>query len=361
MLMYTGLAIAVIAFFVLSFLNTSVFGAEPKEEDLNHSENFKNGIFHNHSHTEVVRPGASYFEMIKDLLNKPKNNTPNKLVGVVKSNLLQIQNNEDSLIWFGHSSYLLIVDGKKILVDPVFNNASPIPLFGKPYPASHIYQPEDFPEIDLILISHDHYDHLDEKAIKKLIPKTKHFLTSLGVDAHLKHWGVSADKITTLDWGQVFNYEGLKFTAAPARHFSGRKFKKGNTLWSSFVLNTATQQIYLGGDSGYDEHFKLIGAQYGIFDLAILECGQYGRDWPKIHMLPEEMIKAATELNVKKLIPVHWGKFSLASHPWTEPVERALKAGLNTELDIYTPQIGEVLYFKNKNQTKRWWKEIDFS
>jgi L-ascorbate metabolism protein UlaG (beta-lactamase superfamily) len=359
MLMYTSLAIAVIAFFVLTYLNSSVFGAEPNEEDLKHSENFKDGVFHNQSLTEMMRPGASYLELIKDLLNKPKNNTPNNPIAVVNTDLTQISTTEPSFIWFGHSSYLLIIDGKRILVDPVLHQASPVALFGKPYPATHFYESADFPELDLIIISHDHYDHLEEKTIKSLIPKTKHFLTSLGVDAHLKHWGIPAEKITTLDWHQEFSLEGLKFTAAPARHFSGRKFKRGNTLWSSFILKTATQQIYLGGDSGYDEHFKLLGEQYGVFDLAILECGQYGRDWPNIHMLPEEMMKAAGELNAKKLIPVHWGKFSLAFHPWTEPVERALKAGENTTIDIYTPQIGEVLLFNQANQTKKWWREME--
>ena len=359
MIMYIGLTIAVIAFFILSFFNTSVFGAEPKEEDLNHSKNFRDGVFHNQSLTEMMRPGASYVGMIRDLLNKPKNNTPDKPIEVIKTNLLQINSAEPYLIWFGHSSYLLVVDGKKILVDPVFNNASPLSFFGKPYPATFNYQAEDFPEIDLILISHDHYDHLDEIAVKRLIPKTKHFLTSLGVDAHLKHWGVAAEQITALDWEQEFSFEGLKFTAAPARHFSGRKFKRGNTLWSSFILKTATQQIYLGGDSGYDQHFKLIGQQYGPFDLVILECGQYGKDWPKIHLLPEEMIKAATELKAKKLVPVHWGKFSLAFHPWTEPIERALKAAENIEIDIYTPQIGELLHFNEINQTKKWWRAIN--
>ncbi|MDA9555726.1 MBL fold metallo-hydrolase [Pelobium sp.] len=356
--MYIGLAIAVIAFCILSYFNSSVFGGEPKVEDLNHSKNFRDGIFHNQNFTQVMRADASYLDMIKNLLRKPKDNDPNTPLPVVKTNLHELNNQEAGIIWFGHSSYLLLVDGKKILVDPVFHNASPVALFGKPYAYSHNYQIEDFPEIDIVLISHDHYDHLDYKAIKKLIPKTKHFITSLGVDAHLKHWGVSSSKITTLDWHQEFTLDGLKFTAAPARHFSGRKFKRGNTLWSSFILKTSNQQIYLGGDSGYDTHFEEIGRQYGPFDLAILECGQYGKDWPNIHMLPEEMLTAAKELNTKKLIPVHWGKFSLAFHPWTEPIERALKAAESHEIQLFTPKIGEVLNFNTDVATDKWWRSI---
>ena len=356
MVMYIGLAIAVIALLVLTFLNTSVFGAEPNPEDLKRSSNFIDNIFHNQSPTPVIREGASYFKLILDLLNKPKNNSPSEAIEVVQTDLKNLPNNEPTFIWFGHSSYLLSVDGKKILVDPVFHNAFPVPNFVKPYAYSYQYQVEDFPEIDVLVITHDHYDHLDEKAIKKLIPKTKHFVTSLGVDAHLKHWGIESEKITVLDWEETILMDGLQFTAAPARHFSGRKFKRGNTLWSSFILKTSNQQIYLGGDSGYDTHFKKIGEKYGSFDLAILECGQYGKDWPFIHMTPEEMIFAASELNTKKLIPVHWGKFSLAFHSWTEPVERALKAAENTGIEVLTPKIGEALTFSQFIKTEKWWR-----
>lgn len=353
--MYIGLAIAVIALLVLTFLNTSVFGAEPNVEDLKHSKNFKEGVFHNQSPTVMLKEGATFLKLIIDLLNKPKNNTPSEAIEVIKTDLKNLTN-EPTFIWFGHSSYLLCIDGKKILVDPVFNNASPVSFFGKPYDYTYQYQIEDFPEIDIVVITHDHFDHLDEKAIKKLIPKAKYFITSLGVDAHLKHWGVASEKISVLDWDETILIDGLKFTAAPTRHFSGRKFKRGNTLWSSFILKTGHQQIYLGGDSGYDSHFKVIGKKFGEFDLAILECGQYGKDWPQIHMTPEEMITAAAELNTKKLIPVHWGKFSLAFHPWTEPIERALSAAQHKEIDIYTPKIGEPLNYTQINETKPWWR-----
>ena len=357
MVMYIGLAIAVIALLVLTFLNTSVFGADPNNDDLKHSKHFRDGVFHNQSPTVMMREGASYFKLIKDFINKPKNNTPKNPIEVIQTDLKNLPSNESCLVWFGHSSYLLCVEGKKILVDPVFHNASPIPFFGKPYDYTYQYQVDDFPEIDILLITHDHYDHLDEKAIKNLIPKTKHFVTSLGVDAHLKHWGISAEKISALDWDETILINELQITAAPARHFSGRKFKRGNTLWSSFILKTTNQQIYLGGDSGYDTHFKKIGEKYGSFDLAILECGQYGEDWPHIHMTPEDMIIAATKLNTKKLIPVHWGKFSLALHPWTEPVERALAAAENTEVEVFTPKIGELLLFNQENNTQKWWNK----
>lgn len=356
--MYIGVVIAIIALLILTFFNTSVFGADPNPDGLKHSINFKNGVFTNQSPTSVMREGASYLELLKDFINKPKNNTPSKPIEVVETDLKNLCTKEPIIIWFGHSTYLLCVDGKKILVDPVFHNAFPIPIFVKPYPYTYQYRIEDFPVIDVVLISHDHYDHLDEKAIKELIPKTKHFITSLGVDAHLKHWGIPAERISVLDWEQSVSIDGFKFTAAPARHFSGRKFNRGNTLWSSFILKTIHQQIYLGGDSGYDSHFKKIGDEYGAFDLVILECGQYGKDWPNIHMLPEEMIKAATELNTKKLIPVHWGKFSLALHPWTEPIERALIAAKNTEIEVLTPKIGEVLAFDEANRTEEWWKNL---
>lgn len=359
--MYFLLLIFALAIFAYYFLNSAVFGNDPLSETssrIKSSVNYKNGSFQNQSPTEVMRVGASYFEMIKNFLNKPKDTEPAESIKTIKTDLKNFNPTEPAIIWFGHSSYILFIDGKKILVDPVFTGASPVPFFGQPFIYTENYHPEDFPELDLIIITHDHYDHLDYKSITKFIPKTKHFLTPLGVDAHLIKWGANASNITSLDWYESIEIENISYTATPARHFSGRKFKRGNTLWSSYVLKTDSLSIYLGGDSGWDKHFQEIGKNYGPFDLAILECGQYGDDWPNIHMFPNEVLKASEELNSKKLLPVHWGKFSLALHSWTASIDGLLEIAEENNPEIFTPQIGEPLYINQENKTSTWWKNI---
>lgn len=357
MLIYTGLAIALVAFVVLSFLNRSVFGVEPNQSDFEHLQNFHNETFQNQSPTPMMTEDGSYPKIIKEMLNKPKDVNPAKTIKVIKTDLKSIRLTENGIAWFGHSSYLLIVDGKRILVDPVFYRASPVSLFGKPYKMSYEYLPEDFPEIDILVITHDHYDHLDYKAIKQLKPKVKNVITSKGVDGHLKLWGFKPTQLIALNWEDKAIVDGLEFVCLPARHFSGRKFKRGQTLWSSFILKTPNTKIYLGGDSGYDKHFKTIGENHGPFDLAILECGQYGKYWPLIHMLPEETLQASKDLKAESLLPVHWGKFSLSTHPWTAPVERLLTANADKLQQIFTPRIGEFLQFGLENKTGNWWRD----
>lgn len=341
------------------FLTSAVFGHAPDLDTLvriKNSVNYKNGSFQNQSPTEVMRSEGSYFRLLKDFLNKPEDTEPDKAIKIVKTDLKKFNPTEPTIIWFGHSSYLLYVDGKKILVDPVFSGASPVPFFGQAFKYTENYHPEDFPEIDLIIITHDHYDHLDYKSILKLIPKTKHFLTPLGVESHLIKWGVDSGNITSLDWYESTDVANINITATPARHFSGRKFKRGNTLWASYVLKTNNKKIYLGGDSGWDKHFLEIGSKYGPFDLAILECGQYGDDWPNIHMFPNEVLLATKQLNAEKLLPVHWGKFSLALHSWTAPIDSLLDLAKDQKAKIFTPKIGEPLYINQENITTKWWK-----
>jgi L-ascorbate metabolism protein UlaG (beta-lactamase superfamily) len=204
----------------------------------------------------------------------------------VKTNLKELNNGLPHLIWFGHSSYLLRINGINILVDPVFSGyASPYSFLGGCFPGSNVYGVEDMPDIDILLLTHDHYDHLDFDTVMKLQHKTKAIITSLGVGSHLQYWGIAANKITELDWWQSKEiFTGFRFTAAPARHFSGRGFTRAKTLWSSFILQAGEYKIYLGGDSGYDTHFSEIGRQYGPFDLAILENGQYDLRWKYIHV-----------------------------------------------------------------------------
>jgi L-ascorbate metabolism protein UlaG (beta-lactamase superfamily) len=359
MLVYTGFAIALVAFIILSFFNKAVFGAKPNQSDFESASNFKEGIFHNISETNMMSEDGSFFKILGEWFNKSESNTPKDIIPIIETDLKNLSQ-EPSIVWFGHSTYLLKIDGKLILVDPVFNRASPVPFFGKPYAMSFDYDAHHFPEIDYLVITHDHYDHLDYETFKTLIPQVKQMITSAGVEAHLKLWGAKEDQICSLNWQQSITFGEFNFTALTARHFSGRKFKRSETLWSSFVLKTPTLNIYLGGDSGFDTHFEKIGKTYGPFDVAILECGQYGKYWPKIHMVPSETYLAAKQLGTKKLFTVHWGKFSLSTHGWKEPITELFEAQKEDEnpLEIITPQIGEVYDFTLENYSKKWWEDI---
>ena len=291
------------------------------------------------------------------MISRPANVSPSAEIPNIRTDLRNLNDKNATLVWFGHSSYFLQVNGFKILVDPVFSgNASPFRFFGKAFPGADHYNAEDIPPLDLLIITHDHYDHLDYPSINKLHDKTEKIVTSLGVGAHLETWGVKSEKITELDWWESFEIAPeVKITATPSRHFSGRTFKRAQTLWSSFVLEIADHKIFIGGDSGYDGSFRKIGSKFGPFDLALLECGQYGKYWPQIHMFPEQTVKAGQDLQARKVVPVHWGKFVLSYHPWNEPIQRFTAAAGVAGLDYYVPKVGEALEINENKPQDPWW------
>jgi L-ascorbate metabolism protein UlaG (beta-lactamase superfamily) len=340
------------------------FGKNPSGKRLERvlkSPNYRNNSFHNLSPTEVLLKSASRTKMFRDFFfGKPATTKPPKKLPSVKTDLKEIKGDSPTITWFGHSSYLIQSRDFNILVDPVMQGeASPLSMFAKPFDGADVYSLEDLPTIDLVLLTHDHYDHLHYDSIKKLAHRVKYFVTSLGVGSHLEEWGVSSKKITELDWWESVVIRGdIEFTAAPARHFSGRSFVRGKTLWSGFVLKLHGHQLFLGGDSGYENHFKEIGKRFGSFDIALLECGQYGASWPYIHMLPEQTVMAAKDLNAKILMPVHWAKFELSLHPWDEPINRATKyAGENNQA-LTTPMIGEPVILNSSYPSNGWWKNL---
>lgn len=345
------------------------------------SPNYDGKTFRNLVPTEVTRKGVSIFRMLREFSNRPKATAPPAPMPSVQTNLKTLPDSQASLVWFGHSSYLLKMDKTHILIDPVFSgNASPFTFFAKAFPGSNDYGVKDMPDLlEAVLLTHDHYDHLDYKTILRLKDRTNHFYTSLGVGAHLEYWGIPPEKITELDWWEkvAFDETGqptseapsnsanatssanstapFTLTAAPGRHFSGRSFKRGGAIWSSFVLQAPGYKLFLGGDSGYEQHFKAIGERFGPFDLAILECGQYHENWPYIHMMPEETVQAARDLKATTLMPVHWGKFTLALHPWNEPVRRVTAAAQKASLPISTPRIGEIVTINKHYPSEAWY------
>lgn len=325
------------------------------------SANYSNDAFQNLSETIMLQKRGDMFRMFWKFMNKPANTRPPRPLPSVKTDLKNLPDGKPVLVWFGHSSYLIKINGKHILVDPVFSGyASPFNMgSAKNYNGSNVYGVDDMPPIDVLLITHDHYDHCDYSTILKLSHKTNHIITSLGVGSHLEYWGIPANLITELDWHDTTQtIDGLQFTAAPARHFSGRSFVRSKTLWSSFILKTGTHSIYIGADSGYDAHFTEIGKKHGPFDLAILECGQYNEAWHAIHMMPEETAQAAIDVNAKTLLPVHWGKFSLSLHPWNESVERVTKCAEEMNLPITTPLIGEPIIIGEHYPNSKWWRAV---
>ncbi len=357
-----AIILVVIVLTVIYILNLPVFGKHPVQKRLQRIKNlpnYKDGEVKNESHTPPKADDASYWQMIRKMIEGNENGSPKKALPHVEPDLNHAENLK--ITWFGHSSYLIQVDGKNILVDPVFSErTSPFQFMGtKRFAGTDFIQPADFPALDIILITHDHYDHLDYASILALKDKTTHFITSLGVGAHLEYWGVKPSQLTELAWGEETSpLPDTSFTAMPARHFSGRLFKRNQTLWSSFVLKTKNNNIYLGGDSGYDNHFKSIGTTYGPFDLAILECGQYNKMWPFIHMFPEEVAQACIDLNAKVLMPVHWGKYKLALHDWDEPIKRVVKKSEELHLPIITPQLGQSFTLGENNPTDKWWLNL---
>lgn len=332
----------------------------PRQERILKSPQYRGDGFQNILETPMLADDISYFRMFKEYFFHDDERRPTQILPSVRTDLKALPDGEPTLVWFGHSSYLLRIEGKTILVDPVFSDRpSPVQFAGtKAYPIQTPYSLDDLPHLDAVILTHDHYDHLDYNSILKLKRHTKKFYTALGVGSHLAYWGVSESHIQEFDWWDSATiFPGIQLTATPARHFSGRGFTRYKTLWVSFVLQTATHRIFLGGDSGYDDSFKKIGQTFGPFDLALLECGQYDRKWPLIHMAPEQTVQAAVDLQARVLMPVHWGKFTLSVHPWRDPIRRATKQAAILGQKLTTPLIGEAIRLNSYLPNTPWWEE----
>ncbi|MCW4469285.1 MBL fold metallo-hydrolase [Flavobacterium sp. MFBS3-15] len=347
------------------FMKQPQFGKLPSGQRLERiklSPNYRDGEFQNLSHTPSLKEGVSMPRVLYEFFfNKSKRSRPKLPLPSQKVNLHRLAPDENVLVWFGHSSYFMQVDGIKLLVDPVFSgNASPLKFTTKAFPGSDAYTVEDFPEIDILIITHDHWDHLDYETVLKLKPKVKKVVTGLGTAEHLQTWGYDMALVEERDWNETINFgNGFTIHTTPARHFAGRTFTRNKAIWMSFVLQTPSFRIFLGGDSGYDYFFKEIGERFGPFDLAVLECGQYNVNWEYIHMLPEQVVAAAQDLKTKKLLPVHWAKFSLALHDWDEPIKRVTAEAEKQGMPILTPMIGEKVNLENPGVFKKWWEGLE--
>ena len=327
------------------------------------SPNWKNGIFVNYEETSMSFNWRAMPKFFNKQFIDNKGRSPEKAlpIEVFDHEAFLKPSEEIKIIWFGHSVLLMRVNNKTILIDPMFGpNAAPIAPFNiNRFSKNTLALIDELPPIDLMLLSHDHYDHLDLRSMEKLIPKVKAYYVALGCARHLIQWGVPPTLVHEFDWWEQEVFEGTTITFTPSRHFSGRGLTdRTKSLWAGWAFKTPKENIYFSGGSGYGAHFKEVGERLGPFDFGIMECGQYNENWHQIHMYPEEAIQAAIDAGIKIVMAVHWGAFPLAQHPWKEPIERFISAAVSQDVTVYTPKLGE-LFALSTPKKSMWWKEFE--
>lgn len=334
------------------------FGDKPKSDSLARikaSPNQQDGKFQNLIDTVLDTRQAGESMDVHLYLFPPDNKNPSEPLPSNRFNAAEFKAGE--FVWFGHSTIMFRNSELTVLADPVFNRASPIPVGGKPFTMIETPTAGDLPNIDVVIISHDHYDHLDYKAISDLASRVDLFLVPLGIQPHLERWGIAAAKIIELDWYQNHQIGNTQFTLTPTRHFSGRGITNRNsTLWGAWVIEHQNTSVFFSGDSGYFDEFKKIGERYGPFDIAFIENGAYDNAWSQIHMMPEESVQAAVDLQAELFFPIHWGKYDLAKHRWTDPIERAIVAAEKLQLPLVSPLIGQV-FTTSDPPNELWWRK----
>jgi L-ascorbate metabolism protein UlaG (beta-lactamase superfamily) len=367
LLVSLALILGVLAGTVLLYVQQPKFGRLPAGERLERiarSPNHGPEGFRNLQPTTVFTDGASLPSVIHKnmMLKRNERLRPVGRVPVVKIDLNALDRNTDLVVWLGHSSYFIQLHGLRIAIDPVLSrDAAPIPYVNRAFDGADAYRPEDLPPLDYLLLTHDHWDHLDHDTLTAIRERVSAVVCPLGVGEHLELWGYAKDIIRELDWMDEIRFpNGLTVAALPARHFSGRFLKRNQTLWVAFALISPERRIFASGDGGYGTHFAEIGRRFGGFDLALMENGQYDPRWTQVHMVPEELARAAVELGARAVLPGHAGKFAIANHAWDDPYDRIEKASAGAPYALVTPVIGEpVILDGSRRNWRRWWKEVD--
>lgn len=349
-----------------AYLRQAKFGAYPEGERLDRvrrSPHYADDGFRNLLTTPILAEGNSTLAIIaNDTFNTVTNLRPGQPIPATRIDLKALDAGHDTVVWLGHSSFFVLFAGKRILIDPVFSPfAAPVSFSTKAFDGTNLYGVDDMPEIDLLLITHDHWDHLDYATVTALESKVKHALVALGVGAHLEHWGYARENIHEADWYEKLVLDAkLAVHLVPARHYSGRLLTRNKALWTGFVLESATRRILFSGDTGYGPHFKEIAQRFGDFDLVALDMGQYDPRWPYIHMTPEEAAQAAEDLKAKAVMPIHVGRFNIARHAWNQPFERITVASQGRPYRLLTPKLGEPLGLHDMGQPfAPWWREVE--
>jgi L-ascorbate metabolism protein UlaG (beta-lactamase superfamily) len=353
---------------LIFFATAPQIGGKPagtRMQRIRTSPGYKNGKFQNVIPTTLDMSFRKMLRVLIKMFSGEKNKVPSAPIHTMAFDKQQFNKlgngNVAAIVWFGHTSLLIKIHGKVFLTDPVLvgKRASMISFIGpKRFSYTHHIELNELPFIDVVLLSHDHYDHLDYPTMLKLKDIAKQFIVPLGVGVHLEKWGVPPSNISEHDWWNKFSFdENITLICTPSRHFSGRSITGRNTtLWCSWIISGLEQRIYFGADSGYSPSFKEIGTRYGPFDLCILECGAYSEYWHDIHMLPEETNQANIDLGGKKLLPVHWAKFNLSLHAWREPIRRLKKQAALTGVTLVTPRITQAFEVGVDFKQDDWWE-----
>ncbi len=357
------LVLAAIMVVLFWFFTTPQFGGSPTEEQLKEyssTDHHDGEGFFNYERADMQMDFARIWEVIKEFSNPVDNIAPkgDLIPEKVDPATVAAEPEKTKITWFGHSSFMIEMDGKVILLDPMFGQqAAPHPWLGtNRYNSTFPLEVDELPNIDVVVFSHDHYDHLDYGSVQALKEKVGHWLVPLGLDNHLVEWEIERSKITAMDWWESSTQMDINFVFTPSRHFSGRGLNdRYHTLWGSWIIKGATNNIYFSGDGGYGSHFKEIGEKYGPFDIGLMECGQYNTKWADIHMMPEESVQASIDVKAKVMMPVHWGAFTLSVHSWIEPVQRASAEADKLGVKLTTPKIGEQIILNETYPSGKWW------
>lgn len=320
------------------------------------SEHYHEGHFENIDPPRAYDIGVNIDDVMGDQIRKPP-----ALFPAIKPDFTNEPNRNLAAYWLGHATVLVEIEGVRVLTDPMLSEyAFPLQIV-----APQRYNPppiamEELPKIDLAIISHDHYDHLDMKTIQHLAQEGTQFFVGLGVGAHLERWGIPSKQIHELDWWKYGDYKGLRITSTPARHYSGRRSMNNSTLWTSWVIKGEEHSFFHSGDSGYSSHFKEIGERLGPIDLSLIKIGDYGKDlgWQDIHMLPEDSVQAHKDIGGKIMLPIHWGTFALSNHDWDEPIKRTIQAAEQKNVRLVTPKLGEKFVLNEIFPSEYWWENL---
>ena len=364
---------------VVAVLQHPAFGRRMSAERMARIEaspNWRDGMFQNQQPTPQFTGNRSSLKALWTMLTRRDNRrVPTEALPAVRTDLRSLPADRDWFVWFGHSSYLFQLGGKRFLVDPLLKMEFPASLMLKPFKGTDIYSPDDLPEIDYLIVTHEHWDHLDYATLRDLRGKIRHAVCPLGVGEYLQYWGYDSSIISELDWYeqcQILNDkcemandtpspsgEGREeaansqwpiangqITALPSRHFSNRLLQgRDQTLWAAFMVEAGGRKVYVGGDGGYDDRFLQAREQFGHIDLAVMENGQYNPNWAYIHMLPQHLEQAILDMQPEQVITVHHNKFSLSTHAWSEPDSVAHSIAERNAIQLLDQPIGTVIYF----------------
>ncbi|WP_344441014.1 MBL fold metallo-hydrolase [Kitasatospora nipponensis] len=348
-------------------LRTDAFGAEPagaRLERIRRSPNFVDGAFRNPVPTRRLVYERSPLEITRAQLTGDRTRRmpagPIPVHPLKSAELAEAPRSGLRLSWLGHATVLAELDGRRVLFDPVWGErCSPFPGIGPKRLHPMPIRLADLGPVDVVVISHDHYDHLDMTTIRALIGTGAHFAAPLGVGAHLEHWGVPAARITELDWWESAEVTGLTLTATPARHYCSRGPRTNpHLLWASWAVAGPEHRLFHSGDTGYFPGFAEIGARLGPFDATMVQIGAYSDFWPEVHMTPEEGVRAHLDVRGAVLLPIHWGTFNLAPHPWEEPAERTVTAAQALGAVVAVPPPGVLFEPAEQPALRPWWRPL---